>query len=45
MTTVGARAKAETEYATSTKIAPVDIGISVDNDLIRFVARETCHLK
>ncbi len=29
--------KAEAEYATSIKLAPVDIRISVDNDFIRFV--------
>ncbi|MCJ7730986.1 AAA family ATPase, partial [Candidatus Bathyarchaeota archaeon] len=29
--------KAEAEYATSVKLAPVDIRISVDNDFIRFV--------
>ena len=29
--------KAEAEYATSLKLAPVDIRISVDNDFIRFV--------
>lgn len=29
--------KAEAEYATSIKLAPVDIRISVDNDFVRFV--------